>query len=102
MAAAQHVYEAISHPIRRKIIEILPVNGAPVHKIVGAFGVSQQAISKHLRILSEAGLTRSERRGQENIYFLVAGPLREMRAWLDGFWAKKLDGLKTIAEEETA
>ncbi len=102
MSAAQHVYEAISHPIRRRIIEILPPNGAPVHEIVAEFGVSQQAISKHLRILSDAGLTRSTRRGQENVYYLVTEPLRNVRAWLDLFWARKLESFKKIAEEDDA
>jgi DNA-binding transcriptional ArsR family regulator len=93
------VYAAISHPVRRKIMHALADGPAPVHELGRSFAISQQAVSKHLRVLSDAGLTRSERRGQENIYHLNAAPLNEVRNWLNEFWAMRLEGLKAIAEE---
>jgi DNA-binding transcriptional ArsR family regulator len=100
MPAARSVYEAISHPVRRRILDRLSKGSAPVHEIVRQFDMTQQGVSKHLRILSEAGLTRSRREGQENIYFLNAAPLNDVREWLETFWRGKLDRLKAIAEED--
>jgi DNA-binding transcriptional ArsR family regulator len=100
MSAASDVYVAISHPVRRRILDALSEGPAPVHALCGRFPVTQQAISKHLRVLTQSGLAGSERRGQENVYHLNVAPLNEVRAWLSEFWAAKLDSLKALAEGE--
>ncbi len=86
--------------MRRRIIRRLARGPAAVHELTSSFEITQQAISKHLRVLSAAGVAHAERRGQENVYFLNPKPLREVKAWLDGFWTGKLETLKTIAEED--
>ncbi len=99
-SAKSDVFEAIAHPARRRIVQRLSRGPAPVHELVRGAGMTQQAVSKHLRVLSEAGVAVSERQGQENIYYLVPAQLMKVRAWLDSFWSEKLQTLKTIAEEE--
>jgi DNA-binding transcriptional ArsR family regulator len=94
------VFEAIAHPARRRIVQRLSRGPAPVHELVRGAGMTQQAVSKHLRVLSDAGVAIAERQGQENVYCLVPAQLMKVRAWLDSFWNEKLVALKTIAEEE--
>jgi DNA-binding transcriptional ArsR family regulator len=100
MPAERSVYDAISHPVRRRILDELSKNAAPVHALVECFDISQQGVSKHLRILTDAGLAQSRRQGQENIYHLNTAPLEEVRDWLKDFWKERLHGFKTVAEEE--
>jgi DNA-binding transcriptional ArsR family regulator len=94
------VFDAIAHPARRRIVQRLSRGPAPVHELVRGAGMTQQAVSKHLRILSDTGLAVAERRGQENVYHLAPAQLMKVRNWLDSFWSGKLATLKTIAEEE--
>lgn len=93
-------FEAIAHPARRRIVQRLSRGPAPVHELVRGAGMTQQAVSKHLRVLSDAGVAIAERRGQENVYHLVPAQLLKVRAWLDSFWNDRLATLKAIAEEE--
>lgn len=99
IAGKQSAYEAIAHPVRRDILKTLQRGPSPVHRLTEQYSISQQAVSKHLRILNQCGLTRNDRRGQENIYYLNAAPLREVRDWLDDFWTDKLTSFKSLAEE---
>lgn len=100
MQTKRSVYDAIAHPVRRRILKQLSSGAAPVHRLAQDFDISQQGVSKHLRVLSEAGLTKSARHGQENIYYLNSAPLEEVRDWLKIFWKEKLEGFKAVAEEE--
>lgn len=100
MLTKRSVYDAISHPARRRILDELSKKAAPVHELVGCFDMSQQGVSKHLRILTDAGLARSARQGQENVYYLNAAPLKEVQSWLKEFWKERLHGFKAVAEEE--
>lgn len=63
-------------------------------EIVQALGISQPHVSRHLRILSEAGLVRSISKAQQRIYSLEAASFRELDAWFDSFsilWEERLD-----------
>lgn len=81
-------------------MESLQSGPRPVHAICDRFDVSQQAVSKHLSLLSQAGLIQRERKGRENVYHLCTEPLMDLRNWLEGFWADRLGALKALAEEE--
>src|SRR5690242_14362586 len=94
------VFDAIAHPVRRRIVQRLGRGPAAVHELQGSFDITQQAVSKHLRVLADAGVAISHRRGQENVYYLVPESLKKVRAWLDSFWNERLASLKSIAEEE--
>lgn len=94
------VAHALADPVRRDILRMLrdrPVNAG---RIAGAFSVSRPAVSRHLRVLREAGLVRDELRGRERVYRLALGPLSELEAFLAELrtpngWERRLMSLET-------
>ena len=91
---------AIADPLRRRVLELVRDAEVPAGEIAAAFPVSRPAVSRHLRVLREAGLVRERRVGRERLYRADPEPLAELREWLDGYWAGRLDALKRLAEEE--
>lgn len=69
-------------------------------EIAGEFEISRPAISRHLRVLREAGLVNERRDGRLRLYRADPKPLAELRSWLDGYWTGRLAALKAIAEED--
>lgn len=97
-------FAALADPTRTGIVEALATRGRSVSEIVDLFAISQPSISRHLRILREAGLVSVEAKGRERIYRLDARPLCELDAWLDRyrrFWSDRLDALERHLDEET-
>jgi DNA-binding transcriptional ArsR family regulator len=89
---------ALADPVRREILVLLGTRPRNVSDITGHFAVSRPAVSRHLRVLREAGLVIAEDRGRERIYRLETSPLMELRQWLDQFssrWEQRLDALET-------
>lgn len=83
------VFRALADPTRRRILQVLGEREMPVREIAARFPVSRPAVSKHLRVLREAGLVQASRHGRENRYAIVPGPLRDAAAHvraLDAFW----------------
>lgn len=96
-------FAALADPTRARIIEVLARRPRRVNEIVALFPISQPSISKHLRILREAGLVAVEAQGRERRYRLDPRPLREIDRWLDRyrrFWAGRLDALERHMDEE--
>jgi DNA-binding transcriptional ArsR family regulator len=91
---------AIADPIRRRVLELVRDAEVPAGEIAAQFPVSRPAVSRHLRVLREAGLVQERRAGRERLYRADPEPLAELRAWLDGYWAGRLDALKRLTEEE--
>jgi DNA-binding transcriptional ArsR family regulator len=92
------VLAALADGTRRRIVELLVERPRSAGELAGEFATSQPAVSRHLRVLREAGLVRAEVAGQRRIYHLEPGPLAELDAWLAryrGFWAQRLDALDT-------
>ncbi len=97
-----HAFDVLGDPVRRRILELL-AEGEQPSGTVGAviqkeFGISQPAVSQHLRVLREAGFASVRAEGARRLYAVDAGPLREVDAWLDrfrGFWEQRLDALGT-------
>ena len=79
------VLEALADPVRRAILERLAEGEVGAGVIAAAFPVSRPAISRHLRVLREAGLVTSRVHGQQRIYALDRRPLAELDAWLERF-----------------
>jgi DNA-binding transcriptional ArsR family regulator len=79
------VFEVLADPVRREIVERLAAGEAGAGEIAARFPVSRPAVSRHLRVLREAGLVASEVRGQHRTYRLLPGPLGELDAWLERF-----------------
>lgn len=95
------VFQAIADPTRRKLLRLLVDQEMPVTVISGHFPMSRTAVSKHLRILSEAGLVKEQKVGRETRYTLQPEPLMELKSWLsyyERFWDNKLNALKLFVE----
>lgn len=95
------VFQAIADPTRRKLLRLLVDREMPVTEISGYFPISRTAVSKHLRILSEAGLVKEHKVGRETRYTLQPEPLLELKRWLsfyERFWENKLAVLKKFVE----
>ena len=83
--AAVLVLAALADPVRREIVELLATGEMGAGEIAERFPVTRPAISRHLRVLREAGLVTSEVRAQRRVYRLERAPLAELDAWLDRF-----------------
>lgn len=94
----QAALEALADPTRRRLVELLAAGEQSAGQLAGAFDISRPGISRHLRVLREAGLVHAEPRGQQRVYTLRAAPLRELDGWLARyrpFWTQRLDALGT-------
>jgi DNA-binding transcriptional ArsR family regulator len=92
--------QAIADPIRRRLLELVRDRELAAGELARAFPVSRPAVSRHLRVLREAGLLRERRQGRNRLYRADPAPLEELRAWLDGYWAGRLEALKAAAEDD--
>jgi DNA-binding transcriptional ArsR family regulator len=79
------VYEAVAEPMRRRILDLIRERPRLVGELVDALGISQPGVSKHLRVLREAGLVQVRQDAQRRWYELRAEPLAELDAWLAAY-----------------
>jgi DNA-binding transcriptional ArsR family regulator len=96
------VFEVLAEPHRRHILDLLRAHERPVGELVGELRLSQPAVSKHLRVLREAGLVRVRADAQRRLYQLVPEPLRALDEWLAPYrdtWAASLDELERHLEQ---
>lgn len=101
-AARSAVFRAVADPTRREILRLLRGGRLSVGEIAGNFRASRPAISKHLRLLRDAGLVRTHQRGVTRLCELNATPLREIHDWLreyERYWSRELRNLKHFVEE---
>jgi|SRR5271154_3628840 len=100
------VFMAVSNPTRRRILDLLKGRDRPAGELVAAFpALPQPAISRHLRVLREAGLVEVSPRAQQRIYSLQPARLRELDAWVSvyrGFWTDRLGSLSTHLDRAPA
>lgn len=103
-AAARHdVFQAIADPTRRQLLRLLAEQEMPVTAISSHFPISRTAVSKHLRILAEAGLVAERKVGRETRYRLEPEPLQELKDWLayfERYWENKLSALRRFVEAD--
>ena len=78
-------FALLADPLRREVVELLADGPVPAGTIAARFPVSRPAVSRHLRLLRDAGLVRSEVRGQSRMYALDRAALVELDRWLDRF-----------------
>ena len=91
------VFEALADPTRRRVLELLAESELSAGEIAAAFTVSRPAVSRHLRVLREAGLVQARRDAQRRVYGIDPAPLEELDAWLATyrpFWSERLDRLE--------
>ena len=90
-------FEVLAEPNRRRILDLLRVAERPVGDLVEQLAVSQPAVSKHLRVLREAGLVEVRSDAQRRIYRVRTEPLRAIDEWLEPYrrlWTSRLDDLE--------
>jgi len=98
------VFGALADPTRRAILARLTAGDATVAELAAPFSVAQPAISRHLKVLEEAGLISRRRRATARLSHLEAEPLREATAWLaryQEFWDERYDRLDALLAELT-
>lgn len=96
-------FEAVAEPNRRRILDVLRDGERPAGALVEALGMSQPGVSKHLRLLREAGLVAVRAEGQRRLYRLEPQGLAQLEAWLAPyrhFWADRLARLDEHLERE--
>lgn len=97
-----YAFDVLGDPVRRRILELLAdgelTSGAITEVIQREFGITQPAVSRHLRVLRESGFASARAEGPRRLYAVEATPLAEIDAWLSrfrGFWEHHLDALGT-------
>ena len=97
-----HAFDVLGDPVRRRILELIATgeqsSGAVVDVVREEFGISQPAVSQHLRVLRESGLATVRAEGTRRLYSVDPTGVREVDAWLGqfrGFWTQRLDALGT-------
>ena len=96
-------FEAIAEPNRRRILDLLKDGERPAGDVVEALGLSQPGVSKHLKLLREAGLVRVRADGQRRLYSVEPREFAAVEAWLRPyveFWRSRLDDLERHLESE--
>jgi DNA-binding transcriptional ArsR family regulator len=97
-----HAFDVLGDPVRRRILELLAgkenSSGDLVAVIQDEFGITQSAVSQHLRVLRDSGFASVRREGARRLYSVAATPFREVDDWLEQFrhfWSNRLDALAT-------
>lgn len=97
-----HAFDILADPVRRRILELLAegehASGEVVAVISEEFGITQSAVSQHLKILREHGFAKVRSEGTRRVYAVDTGPFAEIDAWLNRFrqfWDAPLEALAT-------
>jgi DNA-binding transcriptional ArsR family regulator len=98
VAAAGDPFEALGDPNRRAILRLLSDGDKPVQEIAAAMPISRPAVSRHLRLLKDAGLVVEQARGTRRIYHLQNDGLHAVQAYLEGVWGEAAARFRLLAE----
>jgi DNA-binding transcriptional ArsR family regulator len=97
-----HAFDVLGDPVRRRILELLAddelPSGAITSVVQAEFGITQPAVSQHLKVLRDSGFATVRAEGTRRLYAVDSAPFRELDDWLDhfrGFWEQRLDSLAT-------
>ena len=97
-----HAFDVLGDPVRRRILELLAEGetsaGDVAARVGGEFGISQPAVSQHLKVLRDNGFATVRADGARRLYSVDASGLQEVDAWVEqfrAFWDRKLDALGT-------
>jgi DNA-binding transcriptional ArsR family regulator len=97
-----HAFDVLGDPVRRRILELLAegelTSGAITAVVQAEFGISQPAVSQHLKVLRDSGFATVRPEGTRRLYAVESAPLHEVDEWLDRFrrfWNQRLDSLAT-------
>jgi DNA-binding transcriptional ArsR family regulator len=97
-----HAFDVLGDPVRRRILELLAdgelPSGAVAAVVQAEFGISQPAVSQHLKVLRDSGFATVRPEGTRRLYAVDASPFRELDDWMEHFrhfWGQRLDSLAT-------
>ncbi len=97
-----HAFDVLGDPVRRRILELLAAGESSSGEITAVvqreFGISQPAVSQHLKVLRESGFATVRPQGARRLYAVDSAPLQQVDAWLDPFrrfWTQRLNSLAT-------
>jgi len=99
------IFQAIADPTRRAIIALIALQAMTPNAIAENFHTTRQAVSKHLRILTECNLVKQESRGREIYYSLEIEKMKEIDAWLQKYrniWESRFNQLDTLLSTMSA
>jgi DNA-binding transcriptional ArsR family regulator len=91
-------FEALGDPNRREILRLLGAEGLAVGEIAEAMPISRPAVSRHLRLLKDAGLVAERAEGTRRIYQLEAEGLEAVQAYVQGVWGEAANRFRLVAE----
>lgn len=97
-------FTLLADPGRRRILDLLRTGERSVGELCAALPISQPGVSKHLKLMRDAGLVSSRADAQRRLYRLEPGPLEDLDAWLEPyrhFWTERLDRLERHLDQES-
>jgi DNA-binding transcriptional ArsR family regulator len=97
------IFQALADPTRRRIVEVLRTGEQQVSDVVAKAGIHQSGVSRHLRLLSEAGFVSVRPDGQRRLYALKPTPFRELDTWLTPYralWEARLDRFEAALDDK--
>jgi DNA-binding transcriptional ArsR family regulator len=103
--ATATTFDVLAEPTRRRILDLLLDGERPVGELVKRLKLSQPGVSKHLRVLREAGLVSVRNEAQRRIYGVRPEPLAEVTEWLEPYrklWGERLDALERHLDKEAS
>lgn len=103
LVSLDSAFAALSDPTRREVVGLLGERPRRAGELASAFHVSRPAVSRHLRVLREAGLVEAKKFGRAQVYRLRPGGIAEARRWIEEtgrFWDVTLDAFRRHVEEE--
>ncbi|MFN8109539.1 MAG: metalloregulator ArsR/SmtB family transcription factor [Thermoleophilia bacterium] len=102
-ATTADVFNAVADARRRDILDALRQGGRSVGDLVGALGLAQPQVSKHLGVLRAVGAVSLDRRGRHHVYTVNGDALRPIHDWVGAYhetWTRRLDALDAVLREE--
>lgn len=93
-----NAFDALGNPVRRRILIELRRMPMPVGALAERFSISRPAVSRHLRVLQDAGLVLPSERGAQNIYAIRVQGFRSVQDFIDSFWDVALSQLEQLAK----
>jgi DNA-binding transcriptional ArsR family regulator len=103
-ATTTDVFNAVAEPRRREILGVLADGERPVNDIVGALGIAQPQVSKHLRVLRDVGAVEVRDEGRRRLYRLNGPALKPIHDWVKAYertWSERFERLDAVLEELT-
>ena len=97
-SASEAAFDAMGHPMRRRMLELLREGARPVNQIAAALPIGRPAVSKHLKVLEGAGLVEHRARGTRNLYAVAPAGLAPLQRWLTETWDDTLGAFAAYVE----